>query len=103
MANQPHSIASGAPSLVLFDLDDTLCDHYTSLRLRLRLAFQSAFNSEDEADLDALVEKAAVNTVGGTSQFADLLRQNGVVDSERIDAALEVYLSRSLSRIRALR
>ncbi len=93
MANESHPNASGAPSLVLFDLDDTLCDHYTSLRLRLRLAIEAAFDPTDAIDVDKLVEKAAATTVGGSGHFAEMLRQHGVIDSDRIDAALEVYLS----------
>ncbi len=93
MSTQPQPVASCPPSLVLFDLDDTLCDHYTSLRLRLRLAFEAAFDPESDIDIGHLVEETAISSVGGTRHFAEVLQSRGVSDPERIDRAIELYLS----------
>lgn len=93
MATKRQPIASGVPSLVLFDLDDTLCDHYTSLRLRLRLAFEAAVDPRHDVDMDTLVEEAAAQSVGGTKYFAEVLHRHELFDPGRIDRALEVYLS----------
>ncbi len=93
MPDQKPPIASSVPSLVLFDLDDTLCDHYTSLRLRLRLAFEAALDSSYDVDVAALVEEAAAHSVGGTNHFADLLARHGVLDAERCKIAIDHYAS----------
>lgn len=81
------------PSLVLFDLDDTLCDHDSSLRLRLRLAFAAAADGVEVIDLDMLVEEAAARSVGGTGHFAELLRNHGIVEPERCQLAIDHYVS----------
>jgi HAD superfamily hydrolase (TIGR01549 family) len=81
------------PSLVLFDLDDTLCDHYTSLRLRLRFAFEGAVDGFDAVDLEEMVEAAARQSVTGTSHFAELLLQRGIEDPARAELAIERYVS----------
>jgi putative hydrolase of the HAD superfamily len=83
------------PSLVLFDLDDTLCDHDSSLRLRLRLAFGAAAEGRDDLDLDleALIEQAVARSVGGTAHFAELLRAHGIAEPERCQRAIDHYVS----------
>ncbi|HEX3724106.1 MAG TPA: HAD family hydrolase [Nitrolancea sp.] len=90
MSNASHG---ALPSLVLFDLDDTLCDHYSSLRLRLRFAFEAAAAGYDEIDLDEIVEAAAVQSMTGTGHFSELLRSYGIDDPERVEQATERYLS----------
>ncbi|HET7036189.1 MAG TPA: HAD family hydrolase [Thermomicrobiaceae bacterium] len=76
--------------LVLFDLDDTLCDHYQSHRLRLRRAFGSALAEYPAVDLEALVEAAALQ-VGGTAHFAEVLRGAGVADPGCCQRAIDLY------------
>lgn len=100
MSDTPTAIAFSTPALVLFDLDDTLCDHDTSLRLRLRLAFEAALGDSGAVDVDDLVEEAAARSVGGTSHFAELLARHGIDAPERIQIAIEHYLS---DRFRGLR
>lgn len=81
------------PKLVLFDLDDTLCDHDASLRLRLRLAFSEACQGLDHVDLDAMVEASTTYSVFGTDHFADLFAEFGVHGDERVQRAVEMYVS----------
>ncbi len=81
------------PSLVLFDLDDTLCDHDRSLRIRLRHAFEAAAEGFPQVDVDSLVEESAALSVGGTGHFADLLRQHGINDQQRCELAITRYAS----------
>lgn len=100
MSDTPTAIAFSTPALVLFDLDDTLCDHDTSLRLRLRLAFEAALGDSGAVDVDDIVEEAAARSVGGTSHFAELLARHGIDAPERTQIAIEHYLS---DRFRGLR
>jgi len=88
-----NAMSAMLPSLILFDLDDTLCDHYSSLRLRLRFAFEGAVEGLDVVDLDDLVETSALQSVTGTTHFAELLLQRGIDDPERAELATERYLS----------
>jgi putative hydrolase of the HAD superfamily len=80
------------PALVLFDLDDTLCDHDTSLRLRLRYAFQEAMAGRESVDLDDLVEASAKEAIAGTAHFAEMLRQRGIDDPAEVTRATERYV-----------
>ena len=93
MADSPNTIDLKVPSLVLFDLDDTLCDHYSAMRFRLRLAFEAALSDDDEFDIEQLVEAAAINSVGGTRHFAELFERHGIVDQRRCEIAVNHYLS----------
>lgn len=81
------------PALVLFDLDDTLCDHDTSLRLRLRYAFQEAMAERDSVDLDELVQASAQEAIAGTAHFAAMLQQRGIDDPSEVTRATERYVS----------
>lgn len=81
------------PKLVLFDLDDTLCDHDSSLRMRLRRAFGAALEGHTSADLDVVVEESIRRSVGGTDHFADVLAGVGMTDAERCRSAIEIYVS----------
>lgn len=83
----------GRPKLVLFDLDDTLCDHNASLRLRLRLAFEAACAGLAGIDLDALVEAAVPGAFSSPHQFGEILAAHGVVDPARLELAVASYLS----------
>src|SRR5579884_2814147 len=79
--------------LVLFDLDDTLCDHYYAHRLRLRRAFTAALDTyPDRAgiDLEAIVEQAAQH-IGGTAHFTQVLAAAGVDPPEYGRRAAEIY------------
>lgn len=93
MNQHPDSGQRFHPSLVLFDLDDTLCDHHSSLRVRLRFAFGAALDGARNVDVDALVEQAAAASIGRTSHFGELLAQHGIDDPEKHQLAIDQYLS----------
>ncbi|HEU4792355.1 MAG TPA: HAD family hydrolase [Nitrolancea sp.] len=80
------------PRLVLFDLDDTLCDHSTSLRVRLHMAFGPAFDGISGVDLHEVVEASAARSIAGTEHFAAVLGEFGVTDPERISGAIQRYI-----------
>lgn len=80
------------PKLVLFDLDDTLCDHSTSLRVRLRMAFGPVFDGMSGEDLNEVVEASAARSIAGTEHFAAVLGEFGVTEPERISGAIQRYI-----------
>jgi FMN hydrolase / 5-amino-6-(5-phospho-D-ribitylamino)uracil phosphatase len=82
-----------SPRLVLFDLDDTLCDHDGSLRVRLRHSFAAAFNGSPPDYIERIVEESVERSVFGTDHFADVLEPYGVTEPERVQAAADVYVS----------
>jgi FMN hydrolase / 5-amino-6-(5-phospho-D-ribitylamino)uracil phosphatase len=79
--------------LVLFDLDDTLCDHDGSLRVRLRQSFAAAFNGSPPDYIERIVEESVERSVFGTDHFSDVLAPYGVTEPERIQAAADVYVA----------
>jgi FMN hydrolase / 5-amino-6-(5-phospho-D-ribitylamino)uracil phosphatase len=81
------------PRLVLFDLDDTLCDHDGSLRVRLRQSFAAAYNGSPPDFIERIVEESVERSVFGTDHFAEVLEPYGVTDPNLIQAAKDVYVS----------
>jgi FMN phosphatase YigB (HAD superfamily) len=71
-----------APRVVIFDLDDTLCDYSTARALRLRIAFTKALagrrTNENSPDIERLIENSILLQPHGTDHFADLLAPYGV-------------------------
>jgi putative hydrolase of the HAD superfamily len=71
-----------APSVVIVDLDDTLCDYSTARETRLRIAFTRAFEtgnaSATKPDLERLIQESIRIQPHGTDHFAELLAQHGV-------------------------
>jgi HAD superfamily hydrolase (TIGR01549 family) len=82
-----------APPLILFDLDDTLCDYSGARVGRLRGAFGDAFAAAgiDAIDLDAVVAESIAIHPHGSDHFADLLARHGVADEELAQAARRWY------------
>lgn len=80
------------PKLVLFDLDDTLCDHDRALRMRVKLAFAAASEGIEGVDLDTLVDAAVARSVFGTDHFAEVLATAGVTGDDRLRRAVEAYV-----------
>lgn len=78
------------PRLVLFDLDNTLCDHATSHSLRVRHAFEP-FIADEEA-LKRAVREAVLRSSEGTAHFAEILMDFGADDSAA-EGAQERYVS----------
>lgn len=85
------------PSLVLFDLDDTLCDYAGARAGRLRGAFTRALAHRDDDtisfDLDQLVSESVTIHPHGSDHFGTLLGRYGVVDPEVISRVRGWYHS----------
>ena len=81
--------------LVLFDVDDTLCDYAGARALRLRRAFADALVGRSvpnrEVDLEALVAESIAIHPHGTDHFADLLSRYGVDSRDAIAGARRWY------------
>src|SRR5215216_4509478 len=82
--------------LVLFDVDDTLCDYAGARTLRLRRAFADALVAgppvpDREVDLEALVAESIAIHPHGTDHFADLLSRYGVDSPDAIARARTWY------------
>lgn len=81
-------------ALVLFDLDDTLCDYSRARVGRLRIAFGEAFAASggiDEAALDELVAESITIQPHGADHFPALLARHGLADPSLADAARRWY------------
>ena len=85
------------PSLVLFDLDDTLCDHASSLATRVRHAFEPLFEGEV---LNRVAGDAIARAREGTAHFGEILSHYGVDRANAAELARERYMS---DRYRGLR
>lgn len=72
------------PSLVLFDLDDTLCDYASARQARLRRAFGDALAAAGVTADDLLLERLAGESIAihphGADHFHEVLRPHGVID-----------------------
>ncbi len=82
------------PELVLFDLDDTLCDYASARWLRLRIAFDRAFDrlpKRPQVDLNRLVEESIGIHPHGVEHFTELLARYDVSDEETVLCAQRWY------------
>jgi FMN hydrolase / 5-amino-6-(5-phospho-D-ribitylamino)uracil phosphatase len=93
LAGKTQNDNSRSPRLVLFDLDDTLCDHDGSLRIRLHASFTAAFNGNPPDNIEEIVEISIERSVFGTDHFAEVLEPHGVTEQEFIQAAVDTYVS----------
>jgi HAD superfamily hydrolase (TIGR01549 family) len=74
------------PRLILFDLDDTLCDYAGARLVRLRKAFSLALEDagpSQSVDLDFLVEQSLAIHPHGSDHFQELFQRYGI-DDERV-------------------
>src|SRR5687767_6604732 len=78
------------PALVLFDLDNTICDYDGARSIRTRYAFEPHFR--DRERLEAAVTAALEAAAEGVEHFTDVLAQHGITDP----AAIEVIRARYL-------
>lgn len=81
------------PKLVLFDLDDTLCDHDLSMNTRLRHAFTIACEGIDAAPIDALIAAAFDVSFAGPEHFADIMAEAGIEESWRVEYASREFMN----------
>ncbi len=83
------------PALVLFDLDDTLCDYASARAQRLRIAFSEALATRPEGiasiDLDALIAESIAIQPHGSDHFGHLLGRVGITDPAVIERARTWY------------
>jgi putative hydrolase of the HAD superfamily len=79
------------PSLVLFDVDDTLCDYAAARRHRLRIALGAALGERAEIDLDAVIAESIAMHPHGSEHFGDLLAAYGVSDHAAVAEARRWY------------
>jgi HAD superfamily hydrolase (TIGR01509 family) len=83
------------PDLVLFDLDDTLCDYAGARVGRLRIAFELA---QDEAGvsltapLDDIVQESIQIQPHGVDHFPEILAAYGIRDRAAIDRAVGWFI-----------
>lgn len=90
----PSSVITPAPHLLLFDLDDTLCDYAAARDSRLRRAFQQALHlrsPDHEIDMDQLVADSVAMHPHGADHFGELLQARGVHEAEIAAAAATWY------------
>jgi putative hydrolase of the HAD superfamily len=83
-----------SPRLVLFDLDDTLCDYAGARALRLRIAFTLAMEgrpAESVVDVDRLIEDSLAMHPHGTDHFAELFDRHGIGAEAEAARAAEWY------------
>ena len=82
-----------APLLLLFDLDDTLCDYTTARRTRLRIALGTAIETSGgtHANLDDIVHESIAIHPHASDHFPDLLTRHGVSDPDVHDEARRWY------------
>jgi putative hydrolase of the HAD superfamily len=78
------------PRLVLFDLDNTICDYNLAREVRTRYAFAPHFTDRDR--LDAAVQAAIDTGSEGEEHLAGILASHGVEDAELHEAARLRYI-----------
>ena len=79
------------PRLVLFDLDNTLCDHAASLHVRLHHAFEPLFSDPDARE--EIVQASIERATDGTNHFDELLADFGISGGEAAEEARARYIS----------
>jgi putative hydrolase of the HAD superfamily len=83
-----------SPRLLLFDLDDTLCDYARARALRLRIAFsldRAPGRVAAARDLDRMIAASLAMHPHGTDHFPELFRRFGVGDGRVAEAAADWY------------
>lgn len=100
MSGPPIPAISPLPKLVLFDLDDTLCDYATARAIRLRIAFSLDPDQDQNAgprqggsarDLDRMVADSLALHPHGADHFPILFRRHGIIAEGAAEAAMRWY------------
>lgn len=86
------------PGLVLFDLDNTICDYAGARLARTRYAFEPHFAAVDE--LEIAIDAAMQHPTDGDEHFTDVLADHGITDPALVEVAKERYIE---DRYRGLR
>lgn len=80
------------PRLILFDLDDTLCDYAAARNARLRHAFLGDDARDGLGDrLEAMVADSIECDAHGADHFPELFRRHGIADPDRARQAMAWY------------
>jgi FMN phosphatase YigB (HAD superfamily) len=87
-----------SPRLILFDLDDTLCDYASARDLRLRLAFTPHLpRGNDDPDHGAALERMVADSLAthphGADHFPALFPRHGIHDPAAAESAMRWYRS----------
>lgn len=78
------------PDVILFDLDETLCDYAAARRQRLDIAFRIALRHvppDGWPNLDDLIARSIAIAPHGDAHFPELLAGSGVGDPQAADCA----------------
>lgn len=92
----PHSSISTfqsfspLPELVLFDLDNTICDYAGARTARTRYAFEPHFPDVDE--LEIAIDAAMQYPTDGDEHFSDVLACHGITDPGRVEQVRQRYI-----------
>ncbi|MFN8593435.1 MAG: HAD family hydrolase [Thermomicrobiales bacterium] len=94
-ASAANAMGEGRPRAVFFDLDDTLCDYSGARELRLRTAFGLAFQRDQQAAPEDVLDRMIVESIRihphAADHFGDLLTRYGVANEESADVAVTWY------------
>src|SRR3712207_3151700 len=92
-----------SPRLLLFDLDDTLCDYASARAQRLRIAFSLHYGGRAAGLSDGMVSPDAERTLErmiadslaihphGADHFPEVFRRYGIADHSVAEAAMAWY------------
>lgn len=78
------------PSLVLFDLDNTICDYHGARIVRTRYAFEPHFPNLERLEL--AVNEAMSHSTDGSEHFVDVLAAHGITDSALVEEVRARYI-----------
>ena len=80
------------PRLLLFDLDDTLCDYATARTRRLEIAFGlSAATDRRPRDIGRMIADSLAVQPHGVDHFPDLFRRHGIDSAGAAEEAMAWY------------
>lgn len=78
------------PELVLFDLDNTICDYAGARLARTRYAFEPHFS--DRSQLELAIDTAMQYPTDGDEHFSSVLADHGITDPTLVQLARERYI-----------
>ena len=78
------------PSLVLFDLDNTICDYHGARIVRTRYAFEPHFPELERLEL--AVNAAMAHNTDGSEHFVQVLAAHGITDPTLVEEVRARYI-----------